>query len=237
MAERLQKLISAAGLASRRQAEEWIKEGRVRLNGNTARLGDVADLSEDVVEVDGRKIPKAQCFRYLILNKPKGYVTTLSDDRGRPAVTDLLKDVGERVYPVGRLDFYSEGLLLLTNDGELANSLTHPSKEIEKTYIVWTVGQSDGAEELLRRPIVLDGRAIAVPKVRLCSSADNTARWEITIHEGRNRQIRRMCEAAGLKVTRLIRISEGPVSLGRLEKGSWRELTAEELEKLKNAAK
>lgn len=235
MPERLQKLISAAGLTSRRQAELWIMEGRVKLNGNTATLGESADLTRDVVEVDGRRLPKPPAHRYVLLHKPKGYVTTLSDEKGRPSVADLLKDVGERVYPVGRLDYYSEGLLLCTNDGELANLMMHPSHEIEKTYLVWTEGPLDGAEEALRRPIELDGRKISPPAVHLCSEQGNIARWEIRIHEGRNRQIRRMCDAAGLKVTRLIRIAEGPLALGTLPRGCWRELSEKEIDILKQS--
>ena len=234
MADRLQKLIAAAGLCSRRQAELWISEGRVRLNGNTAQLGDTAELSEDMVEVDGKRLPKPPASRYILLHKPRGFVTTLSDEKNRPTVTELLTGVGERVYPVGRLDYYSEGLLLFTNDGNLANRLTHPSHEISKTYLVWTSGPQDGAAALLSRPIELDGRPIAPPLVKLRSREGNVACWEITIHEGRNRQIRRMCEAAGLTVTRLIRIAEGPISLGTLKKGAWRELAEEEISALRS---
>lgn len=233
MEERIQKLISTSGIASRRQAEQMIREGRVRVNGNTAVLGDTADPDEDVVELDGRRLKKAPEKRYVLLNKPRGFVTTLSDEKGRKTVAELVADCGERVYPIGRLDLNSEGLLLLTNDGELANRLMHPSAEIEKTYLVWTDPASGDKEELLKRPIELDGRAIAVPKVRLLHTGTETSCWEITIHEGRNRQIRRMCEAAGLKVFRLRRIAEGPLKLGDLKVGSWRFLTPQEVSMLK----
>ena len=234
MEERLQKLLSAAGVASRRKAEELILEGRVRVNGNTAKLGDTADRREDVIEVDGKPLPKAPKKRYLMLNKPRGFVTTLSDEQGRRTVAELVADCGERVYPVGRLDLGSEGLLLLTNDGELANYLMHPRHEIDKTYLTYVTGYTDGADDLLRRPIELDGRQIQPPKVRLISRKDEIATLEIVIHEGRNRQVRRMCEAAGLKVTRLRRIAEGSLRLGELPVGKWRDLTDEEIDALRN---
>jgi len=231
--ERIQKLLSAAGVASRRKAEALIRAGRVRVNGNTARLGDTADRREDVIEVDGVPLPKEPLKRYLLLNKPRGFVTTLSDEQGRRTVAELVADCGARVYPVGRLDLNSEGLLLLTNDGELANRLMHPRAEIPKTYITYVSGYQEGAEALLRRSIVLDGSPIAPPKVRLLSARGGVATFEIVIHEGRNRQIRRMCEAAGLTVTRLRRIAEGPLRLGNLPAGAWRDLTADEVTALK----
>ena len=232
MEERLQKLLSAAGVASRRKAEELIREGRVRVNGNTAQLGDTADRREDIIEVDGKRLPKLPTRRYLLLYKPRGYVTTLSDEQGRKTVAELVADCGERVYPVGRLDLGSEGLLLMTNDGELANRMMHPRNEVDKTYIAYVTGYRDGAEELLRRPIELDGRPIKTPKVRLISRKGDVAVLEVIIHEGRNRQVRRMCEAADLKVTRLKRVAEGCLRLGDLKPGAWRELTAEETEQL-----
>lgn len=229
MEERLQKLLSAAGVASRRKAEELIRDGRVRVNGNTAKLGDTADRREDIIEIDGKALPKPQAKRYLMLNKPRGFVTTLSDEQGRRTVAELVSDCGERVYPVGRLDLGSEGLLILTNDGEFANRLMHPKHEINKTYLTYVTGFFDGAELLLRRPIELDGRPIRVPDVRLITRKGAVATLEITIHEGRNRQVRRMCEAAGLKVTRLRRIAEGSLRLGDLPVGKWRNLTDEEV--------
>ena len=228
MEERLQKILSAAGIASRRKAEEMIQAGRVRVNGNTAKLGDTADRREDVIEVDGKVLRKEPEKRYLMLNKPRGYVTTLSDEQGRKTVAELVADCGTRVYPVGRLDLNSEGLLLLTNDGDFANRLMHPRHEVTKTYLVYVTDYRPGAEDLLRRPIELDGRPIREPKVRLLQVKDRVASFEVTIHEGRNRQVRRMCEAAGLRVTRLRRVAEGKLQLGNLALGKWRELTEEE---------
>ena len=228
MEERLQKILSAAGIASRRKAEEMIQAGRVRVNGNTAKLGDTADRREDVIEVDGKVLRKEPEKRYLMLNKPRGYVTTLSDEQGRKTVAELVADCGARVYPVGRLDLNSEGLLILTNDGAFANRLMHPRHEVTKTYLVYVTGYRPGAEDLLRRPIELDGRPIREPRVRLLQVKEQVASLEVTIHEGRNRQVRRMCEAAGLKVTRLRRVAEGRLQLGNLALGKWRELTEEE---------
>lgn len=232
MADRLQKLISACGVTSRRKAEELILQGRVRLNGNTAALGDTADLSEDVIEIDGVRLKKPDERLTLLLNKPRGYVTTAADEKGRKTVLDLLPEGTPRLYPVGRLDLFSEGLLLLTNDGELAQRLTHPSGEIEKEYHLWVSHWKPGADELLRRPIELDGRKILPPKVRLLSVKGETAMLSVTIREGRNRQVRRMCEQAELTVTRLKRIREGSICLGDLPTGQTRPLTAEELSSL-----
>ena len=232
MEERIQKILSAAGIASRRKAEEMIQQGRIRVNGNTAKLGDTADRKLDVIEVDGVRLPKPPEKRYILLHKPRGFVTTMSDEQGRKTVAELVADCGDRVYPVGRLDLNSEGLLLMTNDGELANRMMHPSHEVDKTYLVYVTGYRDGADVLLRRPIELDGRPIREPGVRLRSNKDGVASLEVTIHEGRNRQVRRMCEAAGLRVTRLRRIAEGPLKLGDLKAGSWRDLTETELREL-----
>ncbi len=234
MADRLQKLISACGFASRRKAEELITQGRVRLNGNTARLGDTADLSEDVIEIDGVRLKKTDAKLTLMLHKPRGFVTTASDEKGRRTVMDLLPDGTPRLYPVGRLDMFSEGLLLLTNDGDLAQKLTHPRGEIEKEYHVWVSSWHDGADALLRRPIVLDGKKILPPQIRLLSSEGEIAMLSVTICEGRNRQVRRMCEQANLTVTRLKRVREGTLCLGDLPTGQTRPLTEEELTYLKN---
>ena len=323
MKERLQKLIAAAGLCSRRTAEEWIVQGKVTVNGGLARLGDTADPEIDEIRVDGRPLPAApRKTTTVLLYKPRGVVTTMHDEKGRPGVAELLPPELGRLYPVGRLDQFSEGLLLMTNDGELANRLTHPKGEVRKTYRLWVSGWHEGALEQLRRPIVLDGYRIKPPEVRLlwerignrqqaignrgredapvgaaigrpqeetgnrqqaignrgredapvgaaigrpqtaesfpvCHSErsegsaspvpslplegkayegaprDNVAALEITIHEGRNRQIRRMAEAAGLKTTRLKRIAEGGLRLGDLKPGQWRRLTETELEQLK----
>ena len=232
MKERLQKILSARGITSRRKAEQWLLEGRIAVNGVTAALGDSADPVVDQIMVDGKPLPELGEKVYLMLNKPRGYVTTLSDEKGRPTVAELVADCGRRVYPVGRLDYDSEGLLILTNDGEFAHRLMHPNREINKTYLVWVTGYYEGAAALVSRSIVLDGYRIRPPKVKLLRSEGDRARFLITIHEGRNRQIRRMCEAAGMKVTRLRRIQEGNVSLGELKTGTWRYLTDEELAEL-----
>jgi 23S rRNA pseudouridine2605 synthase len=232
MMERLQKLIASRGVCSRRKAEELIAAGRVTVNGIVAQLGTSADPDADTILLDGSPLPSSVENVYIMLHKPRGFVTTLSDEKGRPVVTELV-DCGKRVYPVGRLDMDSEGLLLLTNDGAFADRLMHPKREVDKTYEVWVTGFQPGCERLLERPIVLDGYQIRPPKVALLDVKGSTARLRITIHEGRNRQIRRMCDAAGVRVTRLRRIAEGPVRLGDLKKGSWRYLTAEEIEHLK----
>lgn len=229
MKERLQKILSARGITSRRKAEQWLLEGRITVNGKTASLGDSADPNLDQILVDGNPLPDVETKVYLMLNKPRGYVTTLSDEKGRPTVADLVADCGQRVYPVGRLDYDSEGLLLLTNDGDFANRLMHPNREVNKTYLVWVNGYHDAAVSLVSRSIVLDGYRIRPPKVKLLRADGDRAKFQITIHEGRNRQIRRMCETAGMSVTRLRRIKEGNVSLGELKVGAWRYLTEEEL--------
>lgn len=231
MKERLQKLLSARGVASRRKAEELIIAGRVTVNGNVAALGETADPETDIVLVDGKPLPEVRKNVYILLHKPRGYVTTLSDEKGRDNVTQLVS-CGTRVYPVGRLDMDSEGLLLLTNDGAFANRLMHPKGEVEKTYLVWVQGYEAGKEALLARPIVLDGYQIRPPKVTLQRAQGHRALIEVTIHEGRNRQIRRMCQEAGLKVDRLKRIREGSLSLGDLPLGKWRYLTEEEIKAL-----
>ena len=233
MKERLQKILSSRGIASRRRAEEMIAEGLVTVNGIAAVLGDTADPQLDVILVEGKPLPEATKYVYIMLHKPRGYVTTLSDEKGRPNAAQLVADCGVRVYPVGRLDMDSEGLLLFTNDGDFANSLMHPKHEVNKTYTAWVTGYVPGAEIRLSRPITLDGYTIRPPKVMLVSAEGEKARIRITIHEGRNRQVRRMCQAAGMHVTRLCRIQEGSLRLGDLPKGKWRYLTAEEVAALK----
>ena len=232
MAERLQKILSARGVASRRKAEEMIQAGLVTVNGAVASLGDTADADTDEILVAGTPLPKQEGYVYILLNKPRGYVTTLSDEKGRPNAAQLVADCGVRVYPVGRLDMDSEGLLLFTNDGAFANALMHPKHEVNKTYLVWTTGYVPGAEVRLSRPIELDGYTIRPPKVKLLKAEGQKARFMVTIHEGRNRQVRRMCEAAGMTCTRLRRIREGNLSLGELPVGKWRYLTEEEVSKL-----
>ena len=236
MEERLQKILSSAGLCSRRTAETWLTAGRVTVNGVPAALGDKADAEKDAIAVDGRPLPKAESFRYLMLHKPRGYVTTLSDERGRKTVADLVADAGVRVYPVGRLDRDSEGLLLLTNDGALAQRLTHPSHGVSKTYQVTVQGDVDGAAERLAAMRDLEGEPIAPARVRTLRREGDRALLEITIHQGKNRQIRRMCAQCGLAVPRLRRIREDCLTLGGLRAGTWRDLTPEEVAALKGEA-
>ena len=233
MKERIQKILSGRGICSRRKAEEWISAGRVTCNGMTAQLGDTADPEVDTILVDGKPLPSPGEYVYIMLNKPRGYVTTLSDEKGRPNAAQLI-DCGTRVYPVGRLDMDSDGLLLFTHDGDFANTLMHPKHEVNKTYRVLVQGYSDENLEKLKQPIELDGYTIRTPGVKLLRTRDKgQAQLLVTIHEGRNRQVRRMCDAAGMKVLRLQRISEGNLKLGNLESGKWRFLTQDEVAPLK----
>lgn len=228
--ERLQKLLSAAGVCSRRQAEEYLRAGRVTVNGAPAALGDKADTERDVVALDGRPIGPAVQKVYLMLYKPRGYVTTLADEKGRPAVGDLTKDCGVRVYPVGRLDMDSEGLLILTSDGTFAQRLAHPSHETEKEYHVTVTGRLEGCRERLAALRALeDGTPIVPAKVEVVSRQGNRLVLSVTIRQGLNRQIRRMCAMADLRVERLVRVREGSLLLGGLPPGKWRFLTAEEV--------
>lgn len=228
--ERLQKLISACGLASRRKAEEWITAGRVSVNGEKAHLGDRADLDRDEIKVDGRLLRPAQGQVYLMLHKPRGYVTTLSDEKGRKTVAQLVSGCGRRVWPVGRLDLDSEGLLILTDDGELTQRLLHPSHEVEKEYLVWVTGNVEKALPILSSPMELDGDQLAPAKVRRGRDSGGVHQLSITIHQGKNRQVRRMCAQAGLSVLRLKRIREGTLLLDRnLKPGQWRNLTQQEI--------
>lgn len=229
MTERLQKILSARGVASRRKAEELLLAGRITVNGRIAALGESADPENDCILVDGKELPSPGKAVYIMLNKPRGYITTLSDEKDRPTVAQLVADCGVRVYPVGRLDYDSEGLLLLTNDGAFANRLMHPKQEISKIYEVWVSGYHEGAPALLGRDIELDGYRIRPPKVKLLRAEGDKAKFLVTIHEGRNRQVRRMCQAAGMQVTRLRRIGEGKLTLGNLKAGTWRYLTEDEL--------
>ena len=233
MRERLQKILSARGVASRRKGEALIQAGKVLINGIPAKLGDTADPDTDEITVEGQPLPGKTDYVYLMLNKPRGFVTTLSDEQGRKNAAQLVEDCGVRVYPVGRLDMDSQGLLLFTNDGELANHLMHPRGEVNKTYHVVCVDYEPGKEEALARPITLDGYTIKKPEIKLLKTAGTRAEFLVTIHEGRNRQVRRMCRAAGMQVRRLIRIAEGNLSLGELPTGKWRYLTAEEIQKLR----
>ena len=230
MKERLQKIMAGAGLASRRAAEKMIEEGRVTVNGKTASLGMSADPAVDKILVDGEPLPKAAPHRYIMLNKPKGYVTTMSDDRGRPTVAELTRNAGGRLYPVGRLDMDSEGLLILTDDGDFANRMMHPSHGVDKLYKVNVQGADiHGAIRRMNAMRELDGEPIAAPRVSLIERGGDGAEIHVVIHEGKNRQVRRMCAACGLHVSRLVRLAEGLLVLGDLPSGSWRPLTKEEV--------
>ena len=230
MEERLQKLLSAAGICSRRQAEEYILAGRVTVNGKQVRLGEKADPGRDRVEVDGVPLPVSEGHIYMMLNKPRGYVTTLSDEKGRKTVAQLVADCPIRVWPVGRLDMDSEGLLLLTDDGALTHRLTHPAHEVEKEYRVWVSGDVSRAVPILRRPVWSNEEKLTADRVER-TGADTLT---IVIHQGKNRQVRRMCAAAGLEVRRLQRVREGEVCLGDLKPGRWRPLTAAEVAALQD---
>lgn len=234
---RIQKIISESGYCSRRKAEALISAGRVKVNGRPVKLGDKAG-GRDIISIDGEKIyiPKNRKKIYIMLNKPRGYVTTMSDEMGRRCVTELLDDLDERVYPVGRLDRNSEGLLLFTNDGNFANSIMHPAKQISKTYRV-TVRPDISDDQLvtLSDGVVIDGRKTLPANVVVKDKEPGRVVLLITIREGRNRQIRKMCEEVGLEVARLRRISIGPIKLGMLKPGTYRELTAEELRAIRNA--
>lgn len=233
LAERLQKIMAQAGLCSRRSAEDLLRQGRVSVNGRPASLGDRADPTTDRIEVDGRPLPAPDAPICLMLNKPRGYVTTLSDELGRPTAAQLVADCGRRVYPVGRLDRDSEGLLLFTNDGDLAQALLHPRHEVDKVYRVWVSGQISGAPERLASVTELEGEPIRPARVEEISRDGEGALLQVTIHQGKNRQIRRMCAQVGLSVRRLQRIREGKLALGDLKPGKWRYLTDVEIKLLK----
>lgn len=234
MKERIQKLMAQAGLCSRRAAEEIIRAGGVTVNGHRAALGDSADPVRDKILVNGKPLRRAEEKVYLMLNKPRGYVSTLKDERGRKTVKQLVRDCTARVYPVGRLDADSEGLLLMTNDGELTLHLTHPSHEASKTYLVSVRGNLGRLGEL-EQPMDIDGYTVRPAQVFIRDRASDTeAHIEMTIHEGRNRQIRKMCEKCGLDVRRLKRIAVGELLLDpKLAPGRWRMLTPEEVAYLK----
>ena len=237
---RLQKILSAAGVASRRASEQLILEGRVMVNGKTVReLGTKADPRKDAIKVDGRRIKTDVAHRYIVLYKPKGYVTTRKDPEGRKTVMDLIGQ-GAYIYPVGRLDYDTEGLLLMTTDGDLAARLMHPRHEVDKEYEVIVMGTPDArAIEKLRKGVFIEGGRTSAADVHVGTTvkgARPTTLLTITIREGRNRQIRKMCSAVRLPVRDLRRIRMGPITLGRLKPGQWRDLTPAEIKRLQSAA-
>lgn len=230
--EKLQKIIAAAGICSRRAAEKLIEAGKVTVNGKPATLGDRADAAQDTITIDGKRIGGKPAPVYLMMNKPRGYVTSMHDEKGRRDVSTLLADCRTRVYPVGRLDYDSEGLLLFTNDGALTLTLTHPRHEVEKQYIAQVRGETGNLKKL-SQPMELDGQELQPATVQILRSEEGQALIAITIHEGKNRQIRRMCEACGLMVKRLKRVAVGKIELDKkLKAGAWRYLTPEEIEYL-----
>lgn len=235
---RLQKYMADCGIASRRKSEELIAAGKVQVNGKRAKVGDKVDPKRDIVTVDGRKVKKDNELRYIMLHKPRGFISTMSDERGRKCVAQLVADVDTRVYPVGRLDRDSEGLLLFTNDGEFANNMTHPSKHIGKIYRV-TVRPDITEEQVteMMTGIMIDGKKTLPADVRVLTKYPDRTVIEVTLCEGRNRQIRKMCEALGLEVARLKRTSIGGVKLGMLQQGQWRDLTPQEVASLKRQVK
>jgi len=234
MAERLQKLISQAGLGSRRQAENWIAEGKVLLNGQPAQLGDRADLAVDRVMVNGQPLGSGEERIVVLLNKPRGYVSSLKDPQGRRLVTDLVAQIPQRLYPVGRLDYNTEGMLLLTNDGDLALLLSHPRHHVEKTYLVKVRGLLTAAVKgRLENGLPLDDGITLPARVENVRNGAKVSWFELTIREGRNRQVRRMCEAVGLSVVRLKRVRIDFLSLGTLATGHFRLLSPEEVNRLK----
>ncbi|MBQ2751181.1 MAG: rRNA pseudouridine synthase [Oscillospiraceae bacterium] len=239
MKVRIHKALADNGIASRRAAEKMVEEGRVTVNGRKAIIGQDVNPARDIIHIDGERVyfERKQTKYYIMLNKPRGYVTTMSDELGRRCVAELVKDVGARVYPIGRLDKDSEGMLLLTNDGDFANMIMHPSHHISKTYRV-TVRPEVSEDQLieLSTGVTLDDGTVTMPaQVQVDDKSEGRTVLRMTIFEGKNRQIRRMCEALGLEVARLRRVSVGPVKLGMLQPGKWRELTPTEIGAIRNA--
>lgn len=234
MQQRLQKIIAAAGFCSRRGAEQLIAAGRVAVDGKKAKLGDQADPAENVITIDGKPLKAAEKLVYVLINKPLGIVTTLNDPEGRPVITDLVRDLPVRLFPVGRLDINTSGLLLLTNDGALANRLAHPSHQVDKRYLVKIRGQlTSESKRLLQEGVTLDDGLTSPAKIDKLRVQGSHTWFELTIHEGRNRQVRRMCEALGHQVSRLVRIGYAFLTLDGLPSGAKRLLTAGEVARLK----
>lgn len=234
---RLQKFMAECGVASRRKSEELISQNKVKVNGRVAKIGDKVDPRKDLITVSGKRVARVREKVYIMIYKPRGYVTTVSDEKGRKIVMDLLQDVKLRIYPVGRLDKDSEGLLLLTNDGDFANAMTHPQRHVSKTYRV-TVRPSVSDEQLLafQEGMLLDGKMTMPIETRVITREEGRVVLELVLHEGKNRQIRKMCEALNLEVARLKRTAIGPVKMGMLQQGKWRELSEDEIKKLSRAA-
>lgn len=235
--ERLQKILSSQGVCSRRSAEAYLLDGRIKVNGQIAALGDQADPEIDEILVDDMPLTGKTEPIYIMLNKPRGYVTTLADEAGRKTVADLVSDIPRRIYPVGRLDMHSEGLLLMTDDGALANALTHPSHQVYKQYLVKITPdepQEESPEIALSRPLEIEGQRLLPAKCKLVEKTDTGYILTISIRQGKNRQIRKMCTKCGYTVNHLKRVAVGKVKLGDLPSGKWRELTAEEIAYLKS---
>ncbi len=234
---RLQKYLAECGVASRRKSEELIDAGKVKVNGRVASIGDKVHPKKDTVTVNGKKVVKQKNLVYVMLHKPRGFITTMSDEMDRKCVAQLIKDVPGRVFPVGRLDRDSEGMLLFTNDGEFANAMTHPTKHVPKTYRV-TVRPGITEEQItaLTTGIIIEDRKTAPAEVRIVTKEEGRVVLEIILYEGRNRQIRKMCEEVGLEVARLKRTAVGSIKLGMLKQGAWRHLTEDEVRKLMIAA-
>ena len=235
--ERLQKILSAQGICSRRAAETYLLEGRIKVNGQVAALGDQADPELDEILVDDQPLTGKPEPIYIMLNKPRGYVTTLSDEAGRKTVADLVSDIPRRIYPVGRLDMHSEGLLLMTDDGALANVLTHPSHQVYKQYLIKITPdgpEQESPEVALSRPLEIEGQRLLPAKCKLLEKTDTGYILTISIRQGKNRQIRKMCTKCGYTVNHLKRVAVGRIKLGDLPSGKWRELTQEEIDYLKS---
>ena len=235
---RISKYFTDCGVMSRRAADAAVERGEVKVNGITAELGQKVTPGVDVVTWKGKKIvlPTTPAKLTVMLNKPRGYLTTLSDDKGRHTVAELVADAGVRLYPVGRLDMDSDGLLLLTNDGDLANLLSHPSHNVDKIYLAYVDGHVTSEQMTgMTHPIEIDGKMTSPALVRKAAYNQFETALEVTIHDGRNRQVRRLCEREGLHVRKLTRVAEGSLLLGELEEGKWRKLTEKEIRKLKGS--